>query len=317
MQKKMGATMKKLISVIITTYNRKKYLDEAIKSVLSQTYKNIEIIVIDDFSTDGTYEWISKKYRDKIQIYRNTKNKGPGINRKLALEKYAKGDYVLFLDDDDLLINEFYFEKAVRFFEKYPKLSMVSAPHIVYNTMDKSNTEILFPYQENIVNGKEFFLHFGANEYKKPIASVTIFNVEALKFANYKEMKILNDTTIFLRALLYGDMGFIKEYSARYLVHGNNISFHCNIDFILDNLNEKYKIYRIIKKKKLFSKEVIKKWFFDQSRITIEYYIKGSKPSQKEITKILFWTFIHMRKISEVKMYNAIYKENLTKEKFV
>lgn len=309
--------MDKLISVIITTYNRKKYLDEAIESVLGQTYKNIEIIIIDDFSTDGTYEWITKKYGDKIEIYRNTKNKGPGINRKLALEKYAKGDYVMFLDDDDLLINKSYFEKAINFFLKHPKLSMVSAPHIVYNTMDQSNTEILFPYHEDIVNGKEFFLRFDSKEYKKPIASVTIFSMEALKFSNYQEMKILNDTTIFLRALLYGDMGFIQEYSARYLVHGNNISFHCDIDFILDNLNEKYKIYRSIKKRKLFSKEVIKKWFFEQSRITIEYYIKGSKPSRKEIAKILFWVFIHRKKISEVKMYDAIYKGNLTKEKFI
>ena len=99
------------ISVIITTYNRATLLEEAIKSVLMQTYDNVEIIVIDDCSSDNTKEIVEKFKSDKIIYYKNEKNKGCGINRKEGLAKYATGEYIIFLDDDDKFIDEKYFEK--------------------------------------------------------------------------------------------------------------------------------------------------------------------------------------------------------------
>jgi glycosyltransferase involved in cell wall biosynthesis len=92
-----------LVSVIIPAYNAGKYIGEAIDSVLSQTYKNIEVIIINDASTDNTLDVI-KNYRGKdkrIRIFDNIKNMGIGMNRARGLE-LAKGEYICWQDADDI-----------------------------------------------------------------------------------------------------------------------------------------------------------------------------------------------------------------------
>lgn len=87
-----------LISVIIPTYNRENHVTKAIQSVIDQTYNNIEIIVVDDGSTDNTRNIVST-YQDKIiYIYKN--NGGVSSARNIGISK-AKGDYISFLDSDD------------------------------------------------------------------------------------------------------------------------------------------------------------------------------------------------------------------------
>jgi glycosyltransferase involved in cell wall biosynthesis len=88
-----------LISVLIPTYNREKYIKQAIDSVIAQDYRPIEIIVVDDGSTDGTKE-IVKKYDKSIVKYFYQKNKGIPGARNACLSK-AKGEYIAWLDSDD------------------------------------------------------------------------------------------------------------------------------------------------------------------------------------------------------------------------
>lgn len=87
-----------LVSVIIPTYNRKKDVIECIKSIKKSNYKNIEIIVIDNVSTDGTYEEVKKKFPDII-VKRNKKNLGSAFSRSRGI-KIAKGEFLLFIDSD-------------------------------------------------------------------------------------------------------------------------------------------------------------------------------------------------------------------------
>ncbi len=93
-----------LISVIIPAYNRKSFIEEAIRSVKSQNYKNLEVLVVDDGSTDGTYE-ILKKYHAEgsIRLFHHPGrlNRGQSRSINLGLEK-AKGEYVAILDSDDM-----------------------------------------------------------------------------------------------------------------------------------------------------------------------------------------------------------------------
>src|SRR5699024_11187274 len=103
-----------LISVIIPIYNKDKYLDECISSVVNQTYKKLEIILVNDGSTDESERIINKWYKsdDRI-IYFNQKNTGVSSARNQGISK-ANGDYVFFLDADDKLkenaLNLFYQE---------------------------------------------------------------------------------------------------------------------------------------------------------------------------------------------------------------
>ena len=93
-----------MVSVLIPVFNRVDYIAETLESIYSQTYKNIEIIAIDDGSTDGSYEYLeSQRDTGKIQlfIHDNRVNKGQSAALNLGLEK-ANGEFIAILDSDDL-----------------------------------------------------------------------------------------------------------------------------------------------------------------------------------------------------------------------
>ena len=94
-----------LVSVIMPIYNAEKYLVETLNSVFNQSYQNIEIILVDDCSTDRSAAIVSemKTTHPEIVYYRQEKNMGAGAARNKALE-LAKGRYVAFLDSDDIWI---------------------------------------------------------------------------------------------------------------------------------------------------------------------------------------------------------------------
>lgn len=123
-----------LVSVIIPTYNRQKYIALAISSVLEQTYKNIEIIVIDDFSNDKSLEIISEivKENGNIYLYKNEKNLGfvKSLNKGVSL---AKGKYIARLDDDDVWCDVRKLEKQVDFLEKHKDYVLVGGGVIKIN----------------------------------------------------------------------------------------------------------------------------------------------------------------------------------------
>ena len=93
--------MDKMISVIIPIYNMEKYLDRCINSITEQSYKNIEILLINDGSTDNSLK-ICKKFQkedERIKFF-SMNHQGVSIARNLGIEK-AKGKYIMFIDSDD------------------------------------------------------------------------------------------------------------------------------------------------------------------------------------------------------------------------
>ena len=109
------------ISVIIPTHNRAKSLERAIKSVLEQTYKNLEVIVIDDGSTDETSS-IIKKYQKRIRYFSQL-HSGVSAARNLGLEK-SEGTWVAFLDSDDYWLPQ-KLEKQMQYILDHPGLMVV------------------------------------------------------------------------------------------------------------------------------------------------------------------------------------------------
>lgn len=105
--------MDNLVSIIIPVYNVDKYLDECLNSILNQTYKNLQLIIIDDGSTDNSTK-IIEIYEKKFSnmIFLRQQNKGVSVARNLGIQ-YITGDYVLFIDSDDFL-EAHMIEKMVR-----------------------------------------------------------------------------------------------------------------------------------------------------------------------------------------------------------
>ena len=93
--------MNELVSIIMPSYNTANFIGETIKSVLEQTYKNWELLIVDDCSTDNTDEVVARYNDERITDMKNVKNSGAAVSRNKALN-VARGKWIAFLDSDDL-----------------------------------------------------------------------------------------------------------------------------------------------------------------------------------------------------------------------
>ncbi len=113
------------VSVLITSFNAGKHIHEALESITSQTYKNLEIIIVDDCSTDNTWK-ILKDYQEidkRIRVFRTNRHSGPSIASNLGLKK-AKGDLIARMDADDIAYPD-RIAKQVRFIGENPRVILV------------------------------------------------------------------------------------------------------------------------------------------------------------------------------------------------
>lgn len=139
--------MDKLVSVVIPTYNREAEVVKAIESVLAQSYKNVEILVCDDFSTDHTVERVTELAREHSNIKlisREDKHKGANAARNLGIVE-ASGEYITFLDSDDTLIEDSIYNR-VKAFDENPDVDMVYGDMIIDGK--SSNFDIIQNYNQ-------------------------------------------------------------------------------------------------------------------------------------------------------------------------
>lgn len=102
----MNISCLSLISVIIPVYNSSSYLLDCLNSVLNQSYYNLEIILIDDCSTDDSLSLLNSMIDSRILLIKNSENMGVSYCRNLGLD-VCSGDYVLFIDSDDIISSDF------------------------------------------------------------------------------------------------------------------------------------------------------------------------------------------------------------------
>ena len=106
-----------LVSAIVTTYNRANLIGETINSILKQSFKNFELLIVDDGSTDNTGDVINS-FQDKRIVYIKSDNwGGPARPRNIGIKR-AKGEYIAFCDDDDLWVKD-KLEKQLNIFKTY------------------------------------------------------------------------------------------------------------------------------------------------------------------------------------------------------
>lgn len=123
-----------LVSVIMPAYNAAEHIAEAIESVLIQNYRNFELVVVDDGSTDNTRDIIAGFKDDKIKYFYK-ENNGPSAARNLAVRK-AGGQYIVPLDSDDMMIPKF-IASHLQEFEKYPEADLIYCDDWLIDEDDK------------------------------------------------------------------------------------------------------------------------------------------------------------------------------------
>jgi glycosyltransferase involved in cell wall biosynthesis len=145
----------KLVSIIIPAYNAEDFISECIQSVINQTYVNLEIIVINDGSTDGTLDIINT-YKDPRLILVNQENKGCSASKNQGL-KIAKGDFIQYLDADDYLSPD-KIEKQVNTLSFNENHIAVCKTVIISDNAKINGLEIDTDLIKNGGNGKDFLL---------------------------------------------------------------------------------------------------------------------------------------------------------------
>ncbi len=275
------------ISIIIPTHNRFEQLSELINSIYNQTYQNFEIILIDDVSNDKTSEVYSNYYDKRLKYYRNYENLGSGLNRQKGYN-LSHGDYIIFCDDDDYFIDNSYFIDLIRIFENEEINVICSESYTHYETEDKyvySNVNL----DEGPIDSLTYLKNF-MTKYKKPTSLFpAAFRRKTLMESNFKEMTMMNDTSLYLRALMIGGKTFInKKIVGIYRVHGANYTFNTKPDFIIKNLEEKKNVYSYLKKHDVIPN--VDEWYVEQIAITVNYHLR-SVSNEKDADSVLNWVY--------------------------
>ncbi len=202
-----------LITVIITTYNHSRFLPEALESVLNQTYKPIQCIVVDDGSTDDTQD-ILKQYAQVTCI--RQKNQGLASARNLGLT-LAKGNYIVFLDADDWLYPD---GVAVqyRFFKHHPEAAFVAGSH---DKVDSLKTILSLPeagLPEDpyvaLLQGNFIGMHASVM-YRREVFDQFLFDIR---------LTACEDYDIYLRISRAYKISVHSRKIAAYRMHGQNMS---------------------------------------------------------------------------------------------
>lgn len=264
--------MNPLVSIVIPVYNREKYISEAIESAINQTYKNIEIVVVDNCSTDHTWD-ILKNYAEKdkrIRIFRNDRNIGPVLNWQECFHK-AKGEYIKILWSDDWMSLDF-IEKAISLFDK--DTAFVFSWHqireqdkIICSYSYKNIEYEVKDYLNNIlyINTEEFPVSPGCALFrKKDVLDSFVSNIPNTNNLDSKLNGAGNDLLLFLNtSIRYKKIKIIPEYISFFRHHSESFSVKNNLDlfyiwsiifFLENNCVDKY--YTNIFKFKLYIKQL-------------------------------------------------------------
>ena len=293
--------MEKKVSVIIPFYNGVTWLCEAVQSVLDQTYKNVEIIVINDGSPEDITPFLNK-YKEKV-IYYKQENQGPAVARNYGMQ-IATGTYIAFLDSDDLWLPT-KLEKQIPFMEN--------------NGFKWSHTGFYFWWPQNnrleIVNNKNDYDDISLQmkiSFRMATPSVVIHHdvIKEHPEINFPpELRKAQDTAYFKKLAKYYKVALIQEPLVKVRMRGENTNTLVLLRFEKKNelyietkkqpekfsFTEKfiytiYHIYhKIFGKKRNKLKEFVAKCFwaipFSIERIYLKHLIRQTTKSEKYILR--------------------------------
>ena len=263
------------VSVIIHTYNNEKFIAETVESVLNQTYKDYEIIVVDDGSEDGTRDALIP-YMQKIRYH--YKENGGIASAKNAGISLSETEFVAFLDHDDLWVPD-KLQLQMEHFNENPQIGLVYAKYTSFRDGKELRTKPEKGYSGWI------FKELLAKSFIQ--TSTVVVKRECLDAVGpYDETFSLGDEyDMFLRIAQKFQCGFVDKGLTRYRVHDTNAS---NNDFLFDNenLGVYKKIYNNFTDLDGVEKKILRKRIARYSMKVAEgLYTQGKLEESKEYQK--------------------------------
>ena len=296
-----------LISVIIPIFNSDKYISSCLNSIINQTLKNIEIICIDDGSTDESLKIVENYSNfDERIILISQKNEGSGIARNKGIKK-SKGKYIAFMDSDDLYPNEFTLELLLT--KAIENKAIICGGGLKYFIHKNNRTKIyeskLYFQKEGMINYNEYQCDYGFTRF---IYKNNFIKKKKLYFPYYSRFE---DPPFFIKAMLFSKKFYALE-NITYLYRKSHKKIIWNEKKLIDLLNgfkdcfifsEKYKLNKLYCK---MINHLNSPTFLTQ----IQIFYNNSKIMNKvlQILKSINYNKINKCKFKLKKIYNEIIK---------
>ena len=260
--------MTPLVSVIIATYKRPKYIARAINSVLNQTYKNVEIIVIDDNNERDEFRKLTQnilqKYitKKKIIYIKHKNNKGLPAARNTGIKK-AKGEFISFLDDDDEFLPAKTESQLKIFKHEKNKIGLVYGAYI-RKDLNLNKESIIEQKIKGNVNSI-----LGLNKIGNP--SIIMCKSSAIsKIGGFDEtIQFREDIDFYFRLSKYYDFAYTKEIVSKFYVHQDSMSRNYK--------NKLEHTLKFIQKHKIKIKKPRKRWSELQEYLGTLYILNDNK----------------------------------------
>jgi len=225
--------VKPKVSILIPVYNREKLIAGTLDSALAQTYPEIEVVVVDNCSTDGTWGVLERyaKQDSRVKAYRNAANIGPVRNWKACIEK-ASGEYGKILWSDDLIAPDF-LEKTLPYFDD----AEVGFVFTMVQIFSENSRQYVYGIGDTGVYSSADFIRGSLLGTEYPVSpGAAIFRMKDLrtnlladipnKFGmDFPDTAIGNDLLVYLlTAAQYPKFAFISEPLSLFRLHGDSIS---------------------------------------------------------------------------------------------
>lgn len=224
-----------LVSIIIPTYNHAKFLKEAVNSILNQTYKNREIIIINNYSEDITIEVVNNFKNEKIALINFRNNGIIAASRNIRL-KASKGEYIAFLDSDDIGIPK-KLERQIEKFNENRDLFIIGTNLEIFPNGRKNalkiGTDIKISFYKLLQNN--YFINSSILIKKEIINSIGFLDED-------NRLRTVEDYDYWLRILKYKDNSglILKDDLIKYRIHKSNpIGVGFGYDFLAAYKKEK------------------------------------------------------------------------------
>lgn len=236
-----------LVSVVIAAYNCEKYIKDSINSILSQSYHNFEVVIVDDGSTDQTIDTILSIDDNRIKLFRNDKNRGIPYTRNRLLE-YSKGDYIAVLDADDIA-DSTRLQKQVDFLSENEEIDVAGSYYKVFG--NKFSRVIKTPFR------KPDEIHCYLMFYNNIANPTVMFKKEFIDKHNIQydeKFFVAQDYEFWTRIISSGGkIAIIPEALTKYRVGHSNISKMSKKNKgterrkLIDSIHKNYLIYNNFK----------------------------------------------------------------------
>lgn len=294
------------ISVIMPVYNGEKYLNEAIDSILNQTFKDFEFIIINDCSSDNTDDIIKSYKDDRIVYLVNEKNLGISdtLNRGFSV---AKGEYVARMDSDDIALPD-RFEKQVAYLDANQNVGVCGSNAIVFSEDNEYITTL--PVEHKDI----FFELYFSSQLIHPTVMIRKNVLDSLDCLYDRSWNGREDYELWTRLIQITKFHNIKQPLLRYRVHSSQITSNKKPDYIEKTAEIKYKFFKSTSisisfdECLIFSRYCVGKTDFSLYELNVIRNILNSIfKAHKSGFKIYF---IHLHKLSVLKKKPVI--NNLT-----